>query len=277
VSQSKQLTVPAGEGRLDITPDGRLLAWTPNPPAAASLQVLDTSRGATVKSIPLPVSPDAFALSASGQWLMYLLGDHLHEIPLDGGPATEIVVPQAPCCEMELSAAGSELLLASAQEGRVMLYDLDKRKVRRTLQMRDRIDTVNFVPSTDDVVAVTFDGDVHLWKPSTTEEPRRLGTVEGHVTGVGFTRSGSTVLVSSDRGEMGWFSLGGVDRGQLATTTWLESTHSWLTVANDGRFEVTGDISTPLGILEAEHSTWQPASQLPGFTPGLLKQLAARY
>ncbi len=276
VSHLKQLTVPAGEGRLDITPDGRLLAWTPNPPAAASLQVLDTSRGATVKSITLPVSPDAFALSANGQWLMYLLGEHLHEIPLDGGPATEILVPQAPCCEMELSDAGSELLLASAQQGRVMLYDLDKRKVRRTLQMRDRIETANFVPSTDDVVAVTFDGDVHLWKPSTTEEPQRLGTVEGHVTGVGFTRSASTVLVSSDRGEMGWFSLGGVDRGQLATTTWLESTHSWLTVANDGRFEVTGDISTPLAILEAEHSTWQPASQLPGFTPGLLKQLAAR-
>jgi len=260
---------------LSVTPDGRVLAWVSRSPTGASAQILDASTGAAVRSVALAGLPGALELSADGSSLFYLLGEHLHQHPMNGDPETDAIVPHAFWDAMKSSPSGTELLLSSAQ-GQVILYDLKRFRIRRSLQLHAAVESIDFVPSGDAAVVVTHDGEVHLWKTSTTEEPLLLGTIEGRVTGVSFSRSTSTVLIGSDQGKIGWFALTGSDQGEIATSTWLQSTRSWLTVANDGRFEVAGDSSTPVAVTAAADSTWQAASRQPGFTPGLLKQLAAR-
>jgi len=132
-----------------------------------------------------------------------------------------------------------------------------------------------FAPAGKQVVLATSDGEVLLWNPSTTGEPSPLGTVEGDVVGIAFNNSGATFLASTDLGSIGWFSLTGSGR-YLATTTWLESSQSWLTLGADWRFTVTGDSATPVGTGDSKQMGWKPAAQQPGYTPGLLNELLAQ-
>jgi WD40 repeat protein len=274
VSQSSRLPLP-GDGQLNLTPDGRYLAWAPAQFSSGSLQVFETATGKMIKTVSLQNPVSAFALSPDGRFLNYLLADQLHIVPLsDSGPATTLTIPQAPCCVMSVSTAADRLLLAS-QQGQVTLYDLASKRVLRSIEEPYIIATAAFGPTASQVILTTSDGGVLLWNPSTTEEPRLLGAVEGDVPGIAFNSAGSTFLVSTDLGCIGWFSLEG-NGSYLATTTWIESAQSWLTRDAGGRFAVTGDTSTPLGLMDAKQMNWRPAAQQSGYTPGLLNELLAK-
>ena len=282
--KSKQLTL-AGEGQVVLTPDGRFLAWAPVQSQGGSIQVFDTATSKLIKTVGLPspavntldlLNPtSAYTLSADGRLLVYLFEGQLYEVPItDAGPTLSVTIAQAPCCIMKLSSTGTTLLLASVQ-GDVMLYDLAAKRIRRTLMMPDGIVAADLAPQTNQVIFVTGAGSVYVWQSSTTEKPRLLGSVDGIAENVAFNSSGSTFVVSSDRGQIGWFSLAEGGK-RLATSSWLEATQSWFTLSVDGRFSILGDTSTPLGVVNSQQTLWLPAMQQPGFTPGLLQHLLER-
>jgi WD40 repeat protein len=273
-SESKELAL-AGEGRLETTPDGRYLAWIPAQSPPGPIEVLDTVSRRPVRTISPPDTVSAYALSPDGRFFDYLVSGTLHIVPLsDMGPESIVPIPEATCCVMVISAAADRLLMAS-NLGQVMLYDLASKRVLRSIKIGYAISQAAFAPAGKQVVLATSDGEVLLWNPSTTGEPSPLGTVEGDVVGIAFNNSGATFLASTDLGSIGWFSLTGSGR-YLATTTWLESSQSWLTLGADWRFTVTGDSATPVGTGDSKQMGWKPAAQQPGYTPGLLNELLAQ-
>jgi WD40 repeat protein len=273
VKQSRRLDL-TGDGRVDITPDGHYIVWAPAQLSGGSLQVLDASTGHSVRTVSISEPISAFAISADGRLLVYTARDQMHQVLVQSGESADAMIPQAPCCVVALTAANDRLFLAS-NLGNAMLYDLNSKRILRSIQVTYAIEAAEFVPSTGDVILATSDGNVYLWTPSKTEEPRLLGGVEGHVDGIAFNKSGTTLFISTNLGEVGWFSLAS-DGGQIATSTWLEPALSWLTQANDGRFVVSSDQSTPVGVLEAQHAVWRPVVQQPGFTPDLVEQLLSQ-
>lgn len=274
VRKSVQLPLP-GDGQLDLTPDGRSFAWIPAQSSSPTLNVVETSSGRTVKAIRLPALANAFALSSDGRLLIYLAGEQLHVIPLDGGAERSMAVAQAPCCFATISPANDRLLLASQMTGRTMLYDLAQRSVVRSLETGYEISTAAFVGKTNEIVLAARDGSVLLWDAASAEAPHILGSVKGMPLGIDVNAAGSMAVVSTNMGDVGWFSLAGAG-GQLATTSWIASTQSWLTLSADGEFQIVGDAATPLGRVQADQEKWMPAAHQPGTAPELLKELLTK-
>jgi len=273
-TQSHEVSLQ-GDGRAVLTPDGSYLAWAQNQFPTGSLEVFSTSTGKSVKTFKLVQPMSAFTLSDDGRTLVYSMGDQIHTAPVMGlGVGFSANVPQMPCCLMQLSATGNSLLLAS-QMGGVMLYDLAAKKIARNLQVPYIVAAAGFSPKMDQAVLVSDSGSVLVWNIASAEEPRLIGSVIGYPMGIAFNPSRSMFVVTTDTGEVGWFSLA-AGGGELAMTTWLEATQSWLTVAADGQFTVIGDVRTPLGQNNSKDIVWEPASQQPGFNPDLLEKLLAR-
>jgi len=270
LSKAKRFAL-AGDGRLDLTPDGRYLAWLPGSLPTAEIQVIETGSGKVLKRIPLASPANSFALSDDGKLVAYLVGEQLHLVPVDGKTETSLNLPQAPCCFASISPASDRLLLAS-QNGRVMLFDLALKRVIRSIAPAYAIVSAAFAPQADQVVLASSDGVVLLWDVSAAAEPHLLGTVEGTPLGIAFNHAGTLALVSTNRGNVGWFSLA-AGNGQLASTYWIEQRQSWLTRDIDGRFEIDGDRTMPIGKADEGSETWIPAEEQQGFLTDLLKQL----
>jgi WD40 repeat protein len=266
----RTMQVPiAGDGRAVLTPDGSYLAWAVNQSPTGLIEVFNTVTGKKVQEVKLASSVGAFTLSNDGRTVFSSIGDQLY---IGNGPP--LTVPQLPCCVMALSSLG-DILLTASNLGDVMLYDLGAKKILRRQQTGYTVAAAEFSPLTDQVVLVSDSGTVLLWNPDSSEGPRLVGGVKGNPVGIAFNATGSEAVVSTDGGEIGWFSLtnGG---SELATSTWLEATQSWLTVAADRRFSIAGDVKTRLGLKGAKDTEWKPALQLPGFTPSLLEELLAK-
>jgi hypothetical protein len=271
LQQPRQLTL-AGDGRLDLTADGRFLAWVTDQPPR--VQIVEVATGKLVREVPLSSPAESFALSPDGSVFLYSLGQSLHRVPLDGGPMTTDELPQASCCALAISSSASEAVLASNM-GQVLLFDLTKNRMQRSLQAPYAFDRAEFVPASGAVLLASNAGDVLLWNPQTTSAPRRLGRLDGRITGFSFAPTPDLVWATTNLGTLGWFSLTAASP-ELATTTWIEATQSWLTLSHDDRFVVNGDPRTPLGIANQQGTTWKAAAEQPGFVPNLLEELLGK-
>ena len=172
-------------------------------------------------------------------------GDELELIPLSGAAATrKIPLPGASCCKGRYYGANGRLLLASDMSGAVALVylfaDSEARRVVRRVALNDVPVAMEFDPAGKRIVFGLAHGQVLGWDPDSGGDPVLIGTLHSPITSIAFALANNAFVVTSDEGELGWFSIGST-ASLRAVSYWVESSGTWLTVLTDGSFSATKD------------------------------------